>query len=506
MGRSSGIQPVSTVRNAAWLGLRFLVVTVIGLYASRVVLSSLGVDDYGVYAVVGSVVAGLGFLNTTMAGATSRFFAFEMGCGGGLTRFFAAAVTVHSIIALIVVVVAETAGLWFVVTRLELPPGSVASARWIYQFAVFSAVMAIMQTPFSALLMAHERMRLFARVEVAQSVLKLGAALSIVLFGECRLVAYGAMMAGVAMMVAVGYVMCCRRCFPDDCGWQRPDGAVLKPMLSFSAFDLYGNLCVTGRAQGLEWLINIFFGVVYNAGAALANIVNNAVVGIASAVTTAFRPRVIKLYAVGDYMGMSAQIARAMLVSGSVMAGVGAPCFVEADTVLALWLGDVPPAAAAFVRLLLIQSIVALGVTVVSMAIHATGKVKALSVINGSVYLSTVGVVWLAFRDGFQVCWAYGCSAVFTLAAAVTTVLIARGLIPAAPWGKLAMRMLLMWAVAFCCALPVWLLREVMPAGLPRVVVAVVSYGAIYCVAAWWLLLDRAGRHILVKKLSEREL
>ncbi len=505
MEKAPGQHHVSAARNAAWLGLRFFAVTLIGLYSSRVVLSSLGVTDYGVYAVVGSVVAALGFLNTTMAGATSRFFAFELGRGGSVKRLFAAAVAAHSIIAAVVVAIAETAGLWFVEARLELPAESAAAARWIYQFAVVSAVVVIMQTPFTALIMAHERMRLFARIEVAQSVLKLGVALAIVLFGGHRLVAYGGMMASVALIMAVVYLVCCRRCFPSDCGWERPGRDVMKPMLSFSAFDLYGNLCVAGRAQGLEWLINIFFGVVYNAGAAVANIVNNAVVGIASAVTTAFRPRVIKLYAAGDYAGMSVQVATAALASGSAMVVVGVPCFIEAESVLSLWLGEVPPAAVGFVRLLLVQSVVAILITVVSMAIHATGRVKALSVINGTVYLSTVGAAWASFRLGASVYWAYGCSAALTLLAAVATMAIAARLIPSAGWGRLSVRVLSMWAVAIGCGALVWMLRCAVSHGILRLAAVTAFYALIYGIAAWTMLLDSSQRHILVKKLSKRE-
>ncbi len=505
MEKAAGRHHVSAARNAAWLGLRFFAVTLIGLYSSRVVLSSLGVTGYGVYAAVGSVVAALGFLNTTMAGATSRFLAFEMGRGGSVKRLFAAAVAAHSIIAAVVVAIAETAGLWFVETRLELPAESVASARWVYQFAVISAAVVILQTPFTALVMAHERMRLYARVEVAQSVLKLSAALSIVTFGGCRLAAYGGMMATVSVIIAIVYLGCCRRSFPSDCGWERPGRDVLKPVLSFSVYDLYGNLCVAGRAQGLEWLINIFFGVAYNAGAAVANIVNNAVVGIASAVTTAFRPRVIKLYAAGDCAGMSAQLSTAALASGSAMAIVGVPCFIEADALLAMWLGEVPPAAVGFVRLLLAQSVVAIAITVVSMAIHATGRVKALSVINGTVYLSTVGVAWTLLRQGAPVYWAYGCSAALTLLAAVATVAIAARLIPSAGWGRLSARVVSMWAVAAGCGALVWPLRDAVAPGLSRLAAVTASYALIYGIAAWIVLLESSQRHILTKKLSRRE-
>lgn len=504
MEKAPGQYPVSAARNAAWLGVRFFAVTLIGLYSSRVVLSALGVTGYGVYAAVGSVVTALGFLNTTMAGATSRFLAFEMGRGGRVKRYFAAAVAAHSIVAAVVVAIAETAGLWFVETRLDLPAESASAARWVYQFAVISSVAAVMQTPFATLVMAHERMGLYARIEVAQSVLKLAAALSIVAFGGCRLAAYSGMMASVAVIIAIVYLACCRRSFRVDCGWERPGRDALKPILSFSVFDLYGNLCVSGRAQGLEWLINIFFGVAYNAGAAVANIVNNAAVGVASAVTTAFRPRVIKLYAAGDHAGMSGQLSTAALASGSAMAIVGVPCFIEADTLLALWLGEVPPAAVGFVRLLLAQSVVAIAITVVSMAIHATGRVKALSIVNGTVYLSAVGVAWVLFSRGAPVYWAYGCSAALTVLAALTTVAIAARLIPMAGWGRLSARVVSMWVVAAGCGALVWTLRTVVAPGLSRLALVTVSYALIYGAAAWVALLDSSRRHFLAKKLSRR--
>lgn len=498
---------ISVTRNAAWLGLRFVVVTVIGLYSSRLVLASLGVVDYGVYAVVGSVIAVWGFLNTTMAGATSRFFAYELGARqGGMPKLFSAAMVAHLIIAGVVVAMAETAGLWFVETRLDIPEQSMSAARWVYQFAVLSAAVTIAQSPFTALVMAHERMRLFARVEILQSVLKLGVALSLTDMGSGRLVAYGAMSAAVAVIIAVVYLLICRRVFHSIGRWSTPGREVIGPLLSFSSFDLYGNLCVAGRTQGLEWLINIFFGVVYNAGAAVAAIVNNAVLGIASAVTSAFRPRIVKHYAVGDVRGMMSRLKQAVVMSGSVLALVAGPCFVETEYILALWLGDVPPAAADFARLLLIQSVVALVTTVVSMAIHATGRVKWLSIANGSLYLSTVVAVWVMFNCGATVGWAYGCSAAISLVAAVNSLLIAHRLVPSAGWGGFTVKVAAVWALTTLCVIPPWMLREAMQPGLPRLAAVTAAYCLAYGIVAWLVLLDNSKRHRLVGMLRKREL
>lgn len=503
MGTETESREASLARNAAWLCIRYLAVTVAGLYASRVVLGALGVTDYGIYAVVGSVVAAFDFLNTTLAGATSRFLAFELGRGGNVKAQLSAAITAHGAVAAIVFIAAETAGLWFTETYLDIPAESRTAARWAYQAAIVAAVATVMQIPLTALLIAHERMKTYARIEMAQSALKLAAAVALSETGG-QLAVYAWMMAGVPAITAVAYTASCRRLFRDDCAWERPRRATLLPMLRFSAIDLYGNLCVSGRNRGVEWLINIFHGVAYNAAAAVANIVNNAILGIATTVTTAFRPRVIKLYASGDYTEMMRILSRAMVASGSIMAIAGGPCLLETETLLGLWLGEAPAGAADFARLLIAQSFAGLAIAVLSIAIHATGRIKGLSMINGTIYLSTVAAAWLAYRNGANVDAAYAASAALTLIAVVTTVIMARKLIPSGGWGRIVMKTIIMWAIAGACCVPAWQAGTMIEPGIARLAAVTAIYAACYCACAWPTLLDNEDRRAIVKKATGR--
>lgn len=493
-------------RNSLWLAMRMVVVTAIGLYTSRIILRALGTTDYGVFAVVGSLTAAMAFLNTTMAGATSRFFAFAAGKNdsAATARTFSAALAAHIIIAVVAIAIAETAGSWFLNTRLRIPPALMSTANWLLQFSILSMGAAIIQTPYLAAIIAREQMKTFAWVETAQSLLKLASALALTLFTDGRLIAYGILSCAIALTVTAAYILRCRASYSECRAPARFSRSDMKPLLSFSAYDLYGNLCVSVRAQATEWLINIFFGVLFNAGAAVATIANNAILGLASTVTTALRPRAIKLYAAGDIPHMSRLLGGYIVMSLWAMATIAAPCFIEADFLLTAWLGDTPAGAALFLRIILIQSIIAIPVTVLSIAIHATGDIKKLSFINGTIYLAAAPAVLIAFRIGSSVGWAFALSAITTAIAFFSTFAIARSLIPSLPSHRLILRAISAIIVAFVSGLAVIALCAPISQGWLRLTIVAGSYLTING-AAFWLLLLKSDERRAIKAFFPRE-
>ncbi len=271
-------------KNTIALALRMVLATVVGLYTSRIVLQALGVDDYGIYGVIGGVVGMASFLNSSMAGATSRFITFELGTGNqtNLKKIFSNAFIIHLVIALVVAILAETIGLWFVNNRMNFPADRMFAVNVLYQFTILSMVVNFTQIPYSADIIAHERMSIYAYFEIINVILKLGIVYLLLIVNTDRLILYAALTLCVSIISALIYRIYCMRHFSEARIQFRLDKAVLKEMLLFSGYDLYGNMCVVAKNQGQPIIINMFFGVVANAGATIATTINGTVKGFTS--------------------------------------------------------------------------------------------------------------------------------------------------------------------------------------------------------------------------------
>ena len=414
-------------RNTVMLYVRMLITMVIGLYTSRVILNTLGVEDFGVYGVVGSIVAMLNFLNTSMSGATSRFVAYEMGCGNSerLHQTFITALFVHFIIAVVILLLAETVGMWFLLHKLVIPAGRMAAAMIVFQLSIVVAMLAILQAPFNALIFAHESMDVYAYIEILKSVLSL-VIVYLLLIGNCdKLILYAGLHMSVMVLIFMLYITYCLRHFHEAHIDGSVNRAMMKPLLSFSGWDLYGNGCVAARQQGVNFLINMFFGVVFNAASSVASTVNGALSGLTMTVVQAFRPQIIKNYAAGDVSEMSRLMRTAAKYILILFGCMVVPCAIEMPAILRLWLGIVPPATIDFCRLLLCASMFGLVNSVVVIGIHATGHIKKLSFVGGTFYLLSLPIVYVIYRyGGAGVQWAYAVHVIVMMMILVVDLLI----------------------------------------------------------------------------------
>jgi O-antigen/teichoic acid export membrane protein len=390
-------------KNATMLMLRMIVTTIIGLYTSRVIINALGEENYGIYGVVGGITSMFAFLNTSMAGATSRFLTFEIGKDDKerLKRTFSSAVFVHIIISVIVVLLAETIGVWLLNTKLNIPDGRMGAANWVLQCSIIATGIGIMQVPYNALVIAYERMTVFAYIEVLSAVLKLAIALALMLTDDLdKLKLYSVLLLATTFITTAIYRGYCLYHFKESRTRIRYDAEILKPMLKFSGYDLYGNMSLVVSNQGRNMLINIFFGVIYNAAVSIALTVQGILLGLTGSITQAFRPQIIKQYASGQIETMQLLMERASVFVVVALTMLCIPCMLQANYVLTLWLGQVPYYTEIFLQLLLINSVMSAYNTICNAAIHATGNIKYISFISGSLILFNLFLTWVAFKLG----------------------------------------------------------------------------------------------------------
>ena len=443
-------------KNAVFLYMRMLITIVVGLYTSRIVLATLGVDDYGIYGVVGSIIAMAGFLNASMAGATSRFITVELGRGDTdrLNRTFSSASTIHLGIALVVVILAETVGLWFLNNKLVIPADRMTAAHWVYQFSILSTAISITQVPYNASIIAHERMGVYAYVEIINSVLRLLIVYLLAIGNYDKLILYGALSVTVSIIVLTIYRIYCHRQFPECRTNPSIDKETLKPMLSFSGWDMYGNLCVTARTQGLNFIVNIFFGVALNAANGIATTINGAIGGLCTNITQAFRPQIIKNYANGNIQQSQKLINNSATYTLLLLGCIGIPAILETDYLLKLWLGNPPAYAGIFCKILIAQSFFGLANNSLTAIIHATGKIKGISLISGTLYLLCLPAAYLGFKYHAQAEWAYWCFGASTFFILISNIIISKCLVPQLSASKFIVKILVCCAIIAIAAAP----------------------------------------------------
>lgn len=389
-------------RNTLILYVRLAVATGISLYTSRIILQTLGVVDYGIYGVVGGIVTLFTFLNSSMAGATSRFLTFELGRGNSvrLHETFVSALILHVIIALVIALAAETVGLWFLVYQLVIPSERLSAAHWVYQLSIVAMVINVTQVPYNASIIAHEKMQIYAYMEILNAALKLLIVYFLVLCEGDKLIIFAILVVCVPIITTLVYRIYCLRNF-SECKWAfiwKP--TVLKPMLKFSGWDIYGNMSVLVRTEGVNILLNLFFGPALNAAANIAAKIQGVTTSFVMNVLIASRPQIVKQYAKGDWKEMVTLIRDTLRINSLLFFVLSIPLLLEMDFVLHIWLGDVPAYTVTFCSYTLLFCFFSCMSGVVASGIHATGRIKRLSLINGSLYLAVIPVSYLLFKNG----------------------------------------------------------------------------------------------------------
>lgn len=389
-------------KNTIALYVRMLFSVCINLYISRVILEVLGVDDFGIYNIVGGIVSMMAILNSSMSGATSRFLTFNMGLGDGgkLKEIFSSALQVHLIISIIVFLLGESVGLWFVNSHLVIASSRIFAANWVYQLSLLAMCFAVIQVPFSADIIARERMDVYAYIEILNAILKLVVVYILVFIDIDKLIGYSSLMAMVSLMVLLLYIYICKKKFPECCLEKSIHWETMKPIIKFCGLDLFGNGCVTISTQGRNVLINQFFGVIFNAASGVALQAGVAVSVFTNNAIQAFRPQIIKEYSNKNYIRMQNLISLSCKISILLTGIIIIPLFIRLDYIMLLWLKIVPQNAVLFCRLVLLGNALCIINSIIVIGIHATGNIKSLSFIGGIVFLAIIPCLYVGFTFG----------------------------------------------------------------------------------------------------------
>lgn len=391
------------VKNTFFLYFRMLFIMAVQLYTSRVVLRVLGAEDYGIYNIVGGVVVLFSFINGSLSSATQRFLNFELGRGDmeKLKRVFSMSLTIHICVAFAVVIIAETIGLWFLNTKMNIPSERTSAANFVYQFSILTVCMSFVQVPYHASVIAYEKMSFFAYIAIAETCLKLLMVFLLVYIGLDKLCLYSVLNFCVAVIIFLCYKRYCNRKFEISRYRYFWDKGMFSRLLDFSGWMLFGSAAMVGATQGVNILLNVFHGVVVNAAMGIGNQVNAAVNLFVSNFQTAFMPQVVKLYATGDIPQLRVLINRASRFSFLLLFALACPLMLNIDFVLHLWLEEVPPHTAVFCVLILIYSLIESISKPVGLIIHATGRVKLYNIVMSIALSMNIVFSFIFLQLGF---------------------------------------------------------------------------------------------------------
>ena len=394
-------------KNTLMLYFRQILIMIVSLYTVRVVLNTLGAADYGIYNVVAGVVVLFSFVNNAMATSTQRFLNFNLGKEDTekTQQTYSASLLIHIGIALIFVILAETVGLWFVNTKLNIPLERHSAAIWCYQFSIITTVFNILRVPYNAVIIAYEKMSFFAWVSIVEAVLKLLVVYLLIISPFDKLVAYVILLTLVSIIILFCYKIYCNKKFEIAHYKKVTDYSLVKEILGFSGWSLFGATANVANNQGTNIVLNMFTNVTVNAAMGIANQVNNAVYSFVSNFQTAFKPQLVKSYAAGDKEEFNNLIIRSAKFSFYLLWIIVLPLTFNLDFVLQIWLKNVPDFSIGFVKLILLYSLFESINGPLWLAVQATGKIKKYQIIVSCLIFSNLPLSIIAFSLGANPYW-----------------------------------------------------------------------------------------------------
>jgi len=374
----------------------------ITLYTSRIVLNELGVSDYGIYSLVGGIVIMLGFFNAAMSSATQRYLSFDIGKGDfvQLKKTFSITLTIHIGIAVLGLLLAETLGLWYVNYKMVFPEDRLFAVNVVYQFSVLTFLLKIIQVPYNALIIARERMNLYAYVSILEAILKLVIVFLLVYFGSDKLITYSILTFSVAFVIRMIYQIYCRREFAESRYQFQYDKKYYKELISYSGWNLFGNIAAVSKNQGINIVLNLFFGTVVNAAYGVTNQVYAAVNMFVSNFQLALNPQIIQNYSQGNFKQSHYLISQGAKFSFFLMLIIVTPILLNTDYILNFWLKTPPEHTTIFVQLCLINVLIDCLSGSLMTGMQATGKIKWYQIIVGTLVFLNLPISYFVLKLG----------------------------------------------------------------------------------------------------------
>ena len=389
-------------KNTLVLYVRMLFTMGISLFTSRVILQTLGVEDYGISSVVGGVISMFTFINAAMVSSTQRYLNFELvrGDANQLRSVFSTSLQIHALIALAIIVLSETVGLWFLNEKLVIPEARMHAAMWVYQCSILSCAVSIMSTPYNAVIVAHEKMSAFAYISILDVSLKLLVVYLLVVLPFDKLIILAILNLLVQLFIRYIYTLYCHRHFPESYFQFRFNKTLFKEMFGFAGWSFWGNLAAILYTQGLNMMLNIFFGPIVNAARGIAVQVQSAVQQFVGGFQTALNPQITKNYASNNLPQMHSLMFRSARFSFLLLFFLSLPVLMETNFILTLWLKTVPDDAVIFTQIMICISLIYTTANPCIIANQATGKVKIYQMVVGGILLLILPISYVVLKLG----------------------------------------------------------------------------------------------------------
>ena len=387
-------------KNSLFMTIRMVIVLFITLYTSRIILKVLGVEDYGIYNVVAGFVTMFGFLNSSLSNGIQRFFNYELGKNGiaGANKVYNMALLIQVILAVVIIIPTEVIGIWYLHNKMVIPEERMFAAEWVFQLSLITFLLHILQVPYTASVMAHERMDFYAIISVFDVFVKLGCIFMIPLFDADYLILYGIIMTLIALISLLAYIIYAKSKFKEIHIKPIFYKSLFKDMLSFSGWNMFGTLGHMFKDLGVNLILNFFFGPIVNAARGVANQVNSGLQSFVSNITVPVRPQLIQSYSQGN-INRSLNLTYTMSkLSCFVLLLMAVPIMLEIDYILHIWLGDknIPAHTASFVIIIVLNSFLNNLNSAISGLVHASGKMKKYQLAGGSISLISVIIVYFS--------------------------------------------------------------------------------------------------------------
>ncbi|OUO51794.1 hypothetical protein B5F77_09520 [Parabacteroides sp. An277] len=390
-------------KNTLLLYVRMLCTMVVSLYTSRIILQTLGVEDFGIYNVVGGIVAMFSLFSGSLSSSISRFLTFELGKGNisQLQKVFSTAINIQVAISLLILILSEIIGVWFLNHKMVIPAERLTAANWVLQCSILTFIVNLISIPYNALIIAHERMQFFAYISILEVVLKLSVVFLLMYIDSYdKLVIYGILLLLVALIVRLTYTVYSKHHFEESTYQQIFDKSLWKEMMKFAGWNTIGVASAVFKDQGVNIVLNLFCGPAVNAARAISVQVNTAIGAFIANFMTALNPQITKSYAIGDFSYMRTLVQQGARFSFYLLLFLSIPVLIETETILSLWLHTVPDYTIHFVRLILILALCeSLSGTLIT-AMLATGRIRNYQIIVGGLQMMNFPLSYIALRMG----------------------------------------------------------------------------------------------------------
>ena len=491
--------------NTVFLFIRMLLMMFIGLFTSRIILSTLGQEDYGTFNAVGGVVAFCAILTGSVSSAITRFLTFSLGEGDSekTHRVFSASVIIQFFMCVVVGIIVETAGLWWLNGHMNIPADRMGAAHWVLHCSLGILFVSILSTPYNSMILAHEKMSAYAYISILEALLKLSVALLLLWSSFDKLKTYSVLMLAVAVIVRITYGIYCKRHFAESRGRLVWDKSIAREISGFVGWSFFSSGAGVLSTSGINLLANKYFGVLVNAARGVTSQVEGTVRPFGTNFLNALNPQLTKSYAEGNRLYTFDLVGKGVKIAFLLLFSLGLPLILECDYLLDLWLKDVPEYAPLFVRVAVCTILVDLGLNSPRQLIFSSGRIKWFCITIGSLNILAFFATWLAFSMGASPVAPYVVLFCMQLIIDVVCLLMCKWQ-EDFPLGRFFKEVLLRLVVVIAAAaLPAYLVMSALPQGFLRLVLVTATSSLIIVPVSYAFVFTKGERDYVVEVFSK---